>query len=183
MARVTMPTDMTTEQKKVADAIMKMIGTTTISGPYSAWIHRPELAHRLQSVSEYFRKESVIPPRLRLLAVLITVRHWTAAYPWSVQVPGAIEAGLAPAIVAAIAEGKTPDFKDLDEGYVYEFATELLRGGVVSEATYRQAHDRLGQGVMTELVGVIGHFTTVSLTVNAFDIGATRPVSPEMRKR
>jgi hypothetical protein len=33
MARVTMPTEMTGEQKRVADAIMKMIGTTTISGP------------------------------------------------------------------------------------------------------------------------------------------------------
>ena len=183
MARVTMPTTMTAEQKRVADTIMKMIGSTTIGGPYSAWIHRPELAQRLQSVSEYFRQHSVIPPRLRLLAVLTVVRHWGADYPWSVQVPGAIEAGIAPAIVAAIAEGRTPDFKDIDEEAVYDFATELLRGGVVSEATYRRAHDRLGQGVMTELVGVIGHFTTVSLTVNAFDISATRPVSPELRKR
>ncbi|HUB94530.1 MAG TPA: hypothetical protein VL993_01345 [Stellaceae bacterium] len=183
MARATMPTDLTTEQKRVADAIMKMIGTTTISGPYSAWIHRPELCHRLQQVSDYFRKDSVIPPRLRLLAVLTVVRHWGADYPWSVQVPAAIEAGLAPAVVTALAEGRTPEFKDIDEGIVHAFVTELLRGGTVSDATYRRAHDRLGQGLLTDLVGVVGHFTTVSLTVNAFDIRPTRAVSPELGKR
>jgi 4-carboxymuconolactone decarboxylase len=182
MARVTTPTDMTMEQKRVAAAIMKMIGADSVGGPYSAWIHRPELAERLQAMSQYLRTHSVISPRLRLLGVLIVVRHWGADYPWSVQVPSAIEAGIAPAIVAAIAEGKTPVFKDLDEEVVYAFATELLRGGTVSDETYRRAHDRLGQGVLTELVGVLGHFTTVSLTVNAFDIGATLPVSPPLRK-
>jgi 4-carboxymuconolactone decarboxylase len=114
--------------------------------------------------------------------VLTVVRHWTADYPWSVQVPGAIESGLSPSVVAAIAEGATPDFGNGDEGLVYAFVTELLRGGVLSDATYKRAHERLGQGVLTELLGVVGHFTTVSLTVNAFDIRPTRPVSPEMRK-
>jgi 4-carboxymuconolactone decarboxylase len=180
MARVTTPTDMTMEQKRVAEAIVKMIGA--VGGPYSAWIHRPELAERLQAMSQYLRTHSVISPRLRLLAVLIVVRHWNADYPWSVQAPNAIEAGIGPAIVAAIADGKAPVFKDLDEEVVYEFSTELLRGGAVSDVTYRRALDRLGQGVLTELVGVLGHFTTVSLTVNAFDIRPTRDFSPSLSK-
>jgi 4-carboxymuconolactone decarboxylase len=181
MARVAVPTSMSAEQKAVAEKIKASIGRPEIGGPYSAWIQRPELASCILQLSDHIRTSSV-PPRLRMLAILLSIRHWGADFPWSAQVPRALEAGLSQAIVTAIGEGKTPSFSDLDEEAVYQLATELLERRELSDATYRRALDRLGEGDLVELVASIGHFSTVSLTAVAFDIHPARPPSPPLKK-
>lgn len=181
MARIVVPAEMSTEQKSVAERIKASIGRPEIGGPYSAWIHRPELASRILQLSNYFR-ESSVPPRLRMLAVLLSIRHWGADFPWSAQVPRALEAGLSQAVVTAIGEGKTPSFGDLDEEAVYQLATELLERRGLSDATYRRALDRVGEGALVELVAAIGHFSTVSLTAVAFDIHPARPPATPLKK-
>jgi 4-carboxymuconolactone decarboxylase len=180
MPRITVPTEMTAEQKPVAERIAKALGV--VGGPYSAWIHRPELASRIFDLHDYFRNEAAIPGRLRLLAVLLTIRHWGADYAWSVQVPHALGAGLSLAIVAAVGEGKTPSFTDPDEAVVYHIATELLERRAISDATYQQALDRLGQPALIELVAVIGHFSLICLTAIAFDIPPTKNPAVPLRK-
>ena len=180
MSRIVVPTELTAEQKPVAEEIIKSIGR--LGGPYGAWINRPELAKRIHQLSDYFRSGAAIPNKLRLLAVLVTVRHWGADFPWSAQVPQALAAGLPQATIAAIGEGKMPSFTDLDEEAVYQVATELLERRTLSDATYRRALDRLGQGVLTELVALVGHFTTVSLTAVAFDIQPAKAPPVAMHK-
>ncbi|HXQ51626.1 MAG TPA: hypothetical protein VN802_11075 [Stellaceae bacterium] len=180
MPRITVPTELSAEQKAVAERIVKTIGQ--LGGPYAAWINRPELASRIFQLSDYFRSGAAIAPRLRLLAVLLTIRHWGADFPWSAQAPQALTAGLAPATVHAIAEGKTPSLTDPDEEVVYQVATELLERRTLSDATYRRALDRLGQGELTELVAVVGHFSTVSLTAIAFDIQPAKPPAVALKK-
>ncbi len=182
MARVTVPAEMSAEQKAVAERVKKSIGRPQIGGPYSAWIQRPELCSRILELSDYFRDEATIPPKLRMLGVLLAVRHWGADYPWSAQAPRALEAGLSQATVAAIGEGKMPSFADLDEEAAYQVASELLERRTLSDATYRRALDRLGQGVLVELVAAVGHFTIVSLTAIAFDIQPAQPPSPPLKK-
>lgn len=180
MSRITVPTEFTAEQKPVAEEIMKTIGQ--LGGPYGAWINRPELAKRIHNLSNYYRGPAAIPDKLRLLAVLVTIRHWGAEFPWSAQVPQALKAGLAQATIHAIGEGKVPSLTDPDEEVVYQVATELLDRRSLSDATYRRALDRLGQGVLTELVALVGHFTTVSLTAVAFQIDVRNPPAVAMRK-
>jgi len=172
MTRITVPTEMTPEQKLVAERIAKSLGA--VRGPYSAWIHRPELASRIHHLTDYFRNDAAIPSRLRMLAVLLTIRHWGAEYPWSVQVPHGLDAGLSPATVTAVGEGKTPSFTEPDEEIVHRVATELLERHAVSDSTYRLALDRLGQPAFVELIAVIGHFSLISLTAVAFDIHAIK---------
>jgi 4-carboxymuconolactone decarboxylase len=180
MSRIAVPKELTAEQKPVAEEIIKTIGQ--LGGPYGAWINRPELAKRIHHLSNYFRSSAAIPDKLRLLAVLLTIRHWGADFPWSAQVPQALAAGLSQATIAAIGEGKVPSIIDLDEEAVYQVATELLERRTLSDATYRRALDRLGQGVLTELVSLVGHFTTVSLTAVAFDIQPAKVPPVPLRK-
>jgi 4-carboxymuconolactone decarboxylase len=181
MARIAVPAEMSAEQKSVAERIKKSIGQPQVGGPYSAWINRPELASRILALSDYIRQSSV-PPRLKMLAVLLSIRHWGADFPWSAQVPRALEAGLSQSIITAIGEGKTPSFSDLDEEAVYQLATELLERRALSDATYRRALDRVGQGELVELVAIVGHFSTVSLTAIAFDIHPARPPATPLKK-
>ena len=180
MARINPPTEFTAEQKPVVDEIVKTIGQ--LGGPYSAWIVRPELAKRIHNLSNYFRGPAAIPDKLRLLAVLTTIHHWGAEFPWGAQVPQALKAGLAEATIHAIGDGKTPSFTDPDEEAVYQVASELLERRSLSDGTYRRALDRLGQGVLVELVSLVGHFSTVSLTAVAFEIAPRGAPPVPLRK-
>ncbi|MGH7088558.1 MAG: carboxymuconolactone decarboxylase family protein [Stellaceae bacterium] len=180
MARISAPTEMNAEQQAIADRLKQTIGQ--VGGPYGAWIHRPALCARIQQLSDYFRGGTVLPPKLRMIGVLMSIRHWGADFPWTAQVPHALNAGLTHATVAAIGEGKIPSFTDLDEEAAYQVASELLERRSLSDATYRRALDRLGEEVLIELVAVLGHFSTVSLTALAFDIQPTRTAAVPLHK-
>jgi 4-carboxymuconolactone decarboxylase len=53
---------------------------------------------------------------------------------------------------------------------VYGFAKELLDTQKVSDATYERAVAELGLTAVVELVGVLGYYGLVSMTINAFEV-------------
>jgi 4-carboxymuconolactone decarboxylase len=91
----------------------------------------------------------------------------------------AIKAGIEPAAVEAIRTGKTPQFARADEAAVHAFARELIETRRVSEQTYGRVVDALGLKAVVELVGILGYYSLVSLTLNAFEVpvpaGAPEP--------
>jgi 4-carboxymuconolactone decarboxylase len=180
MARIEAPKEFNAEQQKIADRLKQTIGR--VGGPYGAWIHRPALCARIQELSDYFRSSTILPAKLRMIGVLMSIRHWGADFPWAAQVPNALKAGLSQAAVAAIGEGKAPSFADLDEEAAYQVASELLERRTLTDHTYRRALDQLGQDMLIELVAVVGHFSTVSLTAIAFDIQPPNPPQVPMHK-
>jgi len=70
-------------------------------------------------------------------------------------------------------------FDDAEARAVYGFATELVRRREVSEPTYRQAASTLGLEATVDLVGILGYYTLISMTINAFHVpvptGAAEP--------
>ena len=120
----------------------------------------------------FMRNESVIPARLVEFVILLTVGEWEAEYPWGVHEKMAREAGLADAVIAAVKAGSRPGFSNADEEAVYDFWSELRESRKVSDATYRAALGHLGEQGLVELVALIGQYTTVAMTVNAFEIPA-----------
>ena len=143
-----------------------------VYGPLGVWLHRPELASRAQSLGRYCRYDSSLAPRLSELAILVTARHWSAEFEWLHHKQPALDAGLDPAIVEAIRQGHTPEFNNDDEQVVYDFSVELQKNRAVSDATYNQAVKLLGQESVVDLVGVLGYYALISMTINAFEIDA-----------
>jgi 4-carboxymuconolactone decarboxylase len=66
-----------------------------------------------------------------------------------------------------------------DEAALYAFASELLQKKRVSEATYRRAEAALGPLGLVDLVGVLGYYALISMTIVAFQVplpdGAPEP--------
>ena len=62
-------------------------------------------------------------------------RKWTAQYEFYAHRRLAIQAGLKQEIADAVADGTRPSGMDADEAAVYDFVTELLNTGQVSDAT------------------------------------------------
>ena len=160
---------MTTEQRRVSDAI-KAGPRGKVEGPLLAWLHSPALAERAQALGAFCRYGTSLPPRLSELAILTTGAHWQAGFEWHVHAPLALAAGLDPAAVEALRTGGTPHFEAEDEQAVWRFAHHLLRDREVPEATYRTVEGLLGTQAVVELVGLLGYYGLISMTIKAFGV-------------
>ena len=116
------------------------------------------------------RFNSSLPPRLSELAICITGAFWKANYEWFAHAPMAIKAGIDPAAIEAIRTGATPKFTKSDEQAIYDFAIELVTAKRVSNATFERAKKEIGETSVIDLVGIIGYYSLVSVTLNAFEL-------------
>ena len=64
--------------------------------------------------------------------------------------------------------GRTPKKAPADERAIYAFAKELYRDRRVSDSTYRQVNALLGDAGTVELVGLLGYYTLVAMTLDVF---------------
>jgi 4-carboxymuconolactone decarboxylase len=119
--------------------------------------------------------------KLNELAALITIRHWSAQFPWYAHHRAAKQAGLSEAVIAAIAEGKQPAGLQPDEQAVYNFATELLRTTQVSDAAFNAIRQQLGERGVVEIMGVMGYYQTVSMLVNIDRYPLPDGTAPELK--
>jgi 4-carboxymuconolactone decarboxylase len=175
------PADMNAEQRQFHDNIMSG-PRGSMGGPFQAWIHSPEFADRAQRVGEYCRFNSVLETRLSELAILITARQWTAQFEWFAHAPMALNGGLSAEVIADLRERREPVFAKADEATVYKFCTELYRNSAVSDSTYDEARTELGEQGVVDLVGILGYYALVSMTLNVFEMplpdGVAPPLSP-----
>ncbi|WP_375460646.1 carboxymuconolactone decarboxylase family protein [uncultured Enterovirga sp.] len=163
------PDTLSPEQRRVYDAILSG-PRGVVQGPLRVWVNSPDLAERAQALGAFCRYGTSLPQRLSELAIITTGAHWQAGFEWAVHAPIALQVGLDPSAVEAIRVGREPILDKPDEKAVYAFASELLRQRRVSDATYRQAVEALGQIGVVDLVGVLGYYGLISMTINAFEV-------------
>ncbi|WP_343584828.1 carboxymuconolactone decarboxylase family protein [Herbaspirillum sp.] len=143
-----------------------------LNGPFVAWIHSPELGELAQRLGAFCRYDTGLPLRLSELAILTTAACWQSQAEWHIHLPIAIEAGLSPQVAEQIRRGETPQFTLRDERVVWQFASELYRGKRVSDATYAEACELFGLPVVVNLVGLLGYYALVAMTLNTFGMRA-----------
>ena len=174
--------DFSEEQRRVYDSISpKRVGFA--DGPFRVWLESPEFADRAQALGAFCRHGTVLPAQLSELAILVTSAHWRSGYEWHVHAPIGLTAGLDVSAVEAIRVGETPHFVKSDEAIVYGFAKELVTTHRVSDATYKRAVEAFGASAVVELVGIIGYYTLISMTINVFKMpvpaGSPEPFGDE----
>jgi 4-carboxymuconolactone decarboxylase len=160
--------EMNEEQARIYDAIMESRGS--IAGPFGIWLHSPELADRAQSLGEFVRYRTSLPPRLSELAILVTARFWDCQVEWSLHEGFAIESGLSEDIIDAVRHGRDPDFVHDDERAVFDYVNELLHNRFVPHGVFDAAQEALGQTGIVELTGIAGYYSLVAQTLNAFQV-------------
>ena len=160
---------MTDRQKQVYDAIISG-PRGQVRGPLAVWLHRPELASKAQKLGQYCRYDSALPPRLSELAILTTARIWDAAFEWQAHVPHALAGGITPKVIASLESDETPQFDKADEAVVYAFSRELNMTRAVTDETFDRTIECLGADATVDLVGVLGYYALISMTIKAFDL-------------
>jgi 4-carboxymuconolactone decarboxylase len=176
------PGDLNPRQKEVADAIQSGPRGGGLRGPFNALLRSPDLCDLVQRVGAYVRYSSSIPAALNEMAICMAGRKWTAQYEFYAHRKLGIDAGLNPAILDAIAEGKTPANMSADETIVYNFVTALLSNGSVPDAQYAPALARFGENGIMDIVGAVGYYSLVSMVLNVADVqlpaGEPKPLKP-----
>jgi 4-carboxymuconolactone decarboxylase len=173
---------MTDEQRAVVESIQSGPRGAGLRGPFNALLRSPVLCDLVQRVGAYVRFSSVLPAALNELAICMAGRKWGAQYEFYAHRRLAIEAGLNPAILDAVAAGHRPAEMNADETIVYEFVTDLLSTGQVSDRAYAAALDRFSERGIMDLVGAVGYYSLVSMVLNVAQVplpeGETPPLKP-----
>lgn len=138
----------------------------TVRGPFVPLLRSPELLARARAMGDYLRFRAPLRPALRELAILLTARKWSQPYEWNAHYALALEEGLSPRVADAIGQGRRPDMLSADEAVVYDFCIELLERCAVGDETYARASELLGEGVVVDLVGLVGYYTFLAMILN-----------------
>ena len=176
------PATLDPEQKRIYDEISSG-PRGKVEGPLRVWLTSAGLADRAQALGAFCRYGTSLPQRLSELAILATGAYWQAGFEWHVHAPIGIKAGLDATAVEKIRAGAEPELENDDERAVYAFSRELLTTRRVSDATYAFAEKILGKRGLVDLVGVLGYYGLISMTINAFEVpvppGEKEPFTPE----
>ena len=167
------------DQKAVHDRIASG-PRGTVPTPLAIWLYRPRLAEAAETLGAYCRYRTLLGPVLSELAILVMARFWSAEYEWYVHKGIALKAGLPPVVVDAIRRHRRPVFADESQEIVHDFAREVLENRNVSDATYARAVELLGSDCVVDLVGLLGYYTLISMTIRVFETPLPDGVEPEL---
>ena len=137
-----------------------------LEGPFIPLLRSPELLERLQKTGAYLRFASALPDRLREFVILLVARRWSQPVEWAIHHPLALQAGLEPATLHAVAEGRRPTALPEAEAIAYDVWDELDRNRSLSDATYGLALQLLGEQGLIDLIALIGYYSLLAMVMN-----------------
>ena len=162
-------TDMTERQRQIYEEIVSG-PRGQVRGPLNIWLYRPELADRAQRLGQYCRFNTSLESRLSELAILTTARIWDAEFEWQAHVPHALSGGVDSLVIESLGADETPNFANEDEEIVYRVTREINTTRQLSDETYNQVIKILGVEATVDLIGLLGYYTLISMTIKAFKV-------------
>jgi 4-carboxymuconolactone decarboxylase len=90
------------KDQAIFEAIVASRGA--VQGPFTMFLHSPEIAGRVAHLGAYVRFEGSLDMRVRVLAAMTVAREYEAMYVWGAQTGGARRQGVPEATITAIRE-------------------------------------------------------------------------------
>src|SRR5438477_756118 len=115
----------------IVDGIVQSRGA--LQGPFTMFLHCPELGGRLAHLGAFVRFEGSLDMRVRVLAAMTVAREFEALYVWGAQTGGARKLGVTEATIAAIRENHSRGVPP-EDAQIVEFTRTLLRKHRVDDA-------------------------------------------------
>jgi 4-carboxymuconolactone decarboxylase len=153
----------------IVDAIAQSRGA--IQGPFTMFLHCPELAGRVAHLGAFVRFEGSLDMRVRVLAAMTVAREFEAVYVWGAQTGGARRLGVPDSTITAIRENHSRGIPP-EDAEIVEFTRQLLRRHRVDEASFTSLQRRFGNDGLIQLTGAIGYYSMLAMTVNACELAA-----------
>jgi 4-carboxymuconolactone decarboxylase len=169
LSPVTRKDQIAAEYGPIFESIVQSRGA--VQGPFTMFLHSPELAGRVAHLGAYVRFEGALDMRVRVLAAMTVAREFDAVYVWGAQTGGARRLGVPEATITAIRENHSRSVPPEDAAII-EFTRQLLRKHRIEEASAKALLARFGNDGFIQLTGAIGYYALLAMTVNACELEA-----------
>lgn len=180
--------EMTDEQRAIRDDIIKTRPRTGISGPFGPWLAVPEIGWPSQQLGQACRYGTSLTMRESELVILLTGARHRAHAEFDIHQGEALRSGLTMEMITAIPRDDEfsldkvmsdllPLLADSErDTAIAKYTAELLETSTVSEETYQETLKAVGgkESVLVEITSIIGYYTYVAYTLNAFNIPFVR---------
>jgi 4-carboxymuconolactone decarboxylase len=170
MARLTSITgkeQVPAKHQAAVDSIVKSRGA--IQGPFTMFLHSPEIAERVAHLGAYVRFEGTLDMRVRVLAAMTVARELDALYVWGAQTGQARKLGVPETTITAIRE-KHSRGVPAEDAQIIDVTRDLLRKHRIDDATAKAVRARFGDDQFIQLTGAIGYYSLLAMTVNACEL-------------
>jgi 4-carboxymuconolactone decarboxylase len=169
LALITSKDQVAAKDHAVVDGIVKSRGA--LHGPFTVFLHCPELAGRLAHLGAFVRFEGSLDKRVRVLAAMTVARELDAVYVWGAQTGGARKLDVPESTITAIREKHSRSIPP-DDAQIVDFTRQLIRKHRVDDASVKALQARFGNEGFIELTGLIGYYSMLAMTVNACELEA-----------
>ena len=151
----------------VFDSIVASRGA--VQGPFTMFLHSPEVAGRVADLGAYVRFEGSLDMRVRVLAAMVAAREFEAMYVWGAQTGGARRQSVPEATIAAIRDNHSRGVPP-EDAQIIDFTRQLLRKHRVEDALFKAMQARFGNDELVQLTTAIGYYSLLAMTVNACEL-------------
>jgi|HubBroStandDraft_1064217.scaffolds.fasta_scaffold34197_5 4-carboxymuconolactone decarboxylase len=173
--------DLTPEQREQHERTgrVRTVGADEqYGGPFDPWIRSAELGRRALGMGDFLWMRTTIGRRLVELAILVTARFWESNVEWWAHSRLARQSGVSDDVIDAIYAGTRPTTAPDDELIAYDVCRSLHERHDLPLEQYERAINQFGEEGLMELVGTIGYYTMVAMTLRAFEVTVPDGVEP-----
>lgn len=149
---------------------------TGLRGPIGMWMHSPVMAKAIFPLREHVRYGTAKDQRLTELTIISTAREIDNQYEHTAHEGLARDAGLEEEIIDFVKYRRPfseatniAGFGEAEQTIV-KFVREVVSDEKVSTETFSRAIELFGRDGVTDLVGLIGYYNLVAITLKAFDV-------------
>jgi 4-carboxymuconolactone decarboxylase len=157
------------KDRSTVDAIVASRGA--LQGPFTMFLHSPELAGRLAHLGAFVRFEGSLDMKVRVLAAMTVAREFDAVYVWGAQTGGARRLGVPETTITAIRENHSRGIPP-EDAEVVDFTRQLLGKHRIDDTMADRMRARFGDDGFIQLTGAIGYYSMLAMTVNACELEA-----------
>jgi len=140
-----------------------------VQGPFTMFLHSPEVAERVAHLGAYVRFEGSLDTRVRVLAAMTAAREFEAMYVWGAQTGGARRQSVPESTIDAIRDNHSRGVPP-EDAQIIDFTRALLRRHRADDAMWKAMLDRFGSDELIQLTTAIGYFSLLAMTVNACEL-------------
>ncbi|PYM25973.1 MAG: hypothetical protein DMD78_05120 [Candidatus Rokuibacteriota bacterium] len=155
------------KHQTIVDSIVVSRGA--LQGPFTMFLHCPELAGRVAHLGAFVRFEGALDMRVRVLAAMTVARELDALYVWGAQTGAARRLDVPDSTIAAIRERHSRGIPP-EDAQIVDATRALLQKHRVDDATAKALRARFGDEGFIQLTGTIGYYAMLAMTVNACEL-------------
>jgi len=175
------PADLTPEQTALYADMKKGIASNfnafkvlredgALLGPWNPWLHEPAIGKAIWDLTLAMTAQASLPDPVRQVVILVVGARFDAAYEIYAHIAVAEREGMKPERLATLTAGLKPTDLSPQESVAFDVAYALVRGSVLPEPLYSLAVKTFGQHGANELFYLVGLYSLVSTTLNAFNV-------------